>query len=421
MSKRKGLIGSALIYTLTNALSAGIPFLMLPILTRVLTPEEYGIVAMFSVVVTVLGAFTGLSVHGAVSIRYFEQDQYDLPRYVASCLTILLVSTSAVFVIVLLLIPVIETFTKVPGKWLLAAVLVSGAQFVIQLQLTLWQVSRKPWKYGTMRIAQTATDAAVSLFGILGLGLAWEGRLGGIAIASMVFMCIALFTIRAGNWLKLPPDRAYAVNALRFGVPLIPHVIGGMLIVMVDRFLISNVLDVASTGIYMVAMQIGLVMSLLTDSFNRAFAPWLVESLKKEDPVRDRLIVRFTYLYFGVVSVLAVTLGLVAPFLLGWLVGAQYQAASSIVIYITMGFAFGGMYYMVTNYVFYAGRTPGLAMITFISGVFNIGITYYLLKTNGLVGAAQGFMLSQAAAFFGTWWLAQKSRPMPWGAVVKFV
>lgn len=421
MSKRKGLLSSTVIYTLTNALSAGIPFLMLPVLTRILTPDEYGIVAMFSVVVTVLGAFTGLSVHGALGIRYFEQDRFDLPRYVATCLSILLVSTSVVFIVVWLLLPVIEGFTKVPGRWLLAAVLVSGGQFVIQIQLTLWQVSSQPWKFGILRITQTASDAAISLFGILGLGLAWEGRLSGIGIANMIFMCLALFTIRAGGWLKWPADRGYATNALKFGVPLIPHVIGGMLIVMADRFLISNVLDVASTGIYMVAMQIGMVMSLLTDSFNRAFAPWLVESLKKEDATRDSLIVRLTYLYFFIVSALALVIGLTAPFMLNWLVGPQYQTASSVVIYIALGFAFGGMYYMVTNYVFYAGKTPALALITFLSGVFNIGITYYLLKTNGLVGAAQGFMLSQATTFFGTWWLAQKSRPMPWVAMVKFV
>ncbi|MDO9419791.1 MAG: oligosaccharide flippase family protein [Herminiimonas sp.] len=415
---RGNFVGPALIYTLTNALSAAIPFFLLPILTRVLTPEQYGIVAMFSVVVTVFGAFTGLSVHGAIGIRYFEQDRFELRRYIGTCLVILLISTMVVFAAVLLGMPVLERFTKIPGTWLLIAVLVSGAQFVIQIQLVIWQSSRKPWQFGFFRIGQTACDATSSLIFILGLGMAWEGRVGGIALATIGFMAFALYRLNAMQLLAMP-DRGYAKDALAFGVPLIPHVIGGMLIVMVDRFLISNVLDVAATGIYMVAMQIGMALGLLTDSFNRAFSPWLIESLRQDDAVRDQVIVKYTYLYFLIVCGIALSLGLSAPFLLSIFIGDQYQSAASIVIYIAMGFAFGGMYYMVTNYIFYAGKTPMLAVVTLVSGLFNIAITYYLLQKNGLIGAAQGFMLSQALTFLGAWWLAQKARPMPWRLAVK--
>src|SRR5690606_13004257 len=89
----RSLLGPALIYAVSNGLAAGLPLLLLPILTRTLTPDEYGLVAMFSVVVTAFGALTGLSVHGAVSMRYFDRDSLDFPRYVGSCLAILAVST----------------------------------------------------------------------------------------------------------------------------------------------------------------------------------------------------------------------------------------------------------------------------------------------------------------------------------------
>ena len=80
MLDQNSLFGSAVVYALTNAISAAISLLVLPVLTRVLTPEEYGRVAMFSVVLTLFGAFTGLNVHGAIGIRYFEKKQIDFPR-----------------------------------------------------------------------------------------------------------------------------------------------------------------------------------------------------------------------------------------------------------------------------------------------------------------------------------------------------
>jgi O-antigen/teichoic acid export membrane protein len=415
MLSQKSLAGSALIYTLSNALSAGIPFLMLPVLTRVLKPEEYGQVAMFSVVVAVLGAFTGVNVHGAVGIRFFEKEKFDFPRYVATCLVILVTSTTVVLALVGLLLPWLEGVTKLPGTWLLAAVLVSAAQFLILTQLSIWQSSKQPWKFGALRISQSALDALASLVMVIGLGLAWQGRAGGIAIAAGAIACVALLLMCRGGWVKLPPDRHYAEDALRFCVPLIPHTVGAMLIAMIDRFMISNILDVASTGIYLVALQIGMVLGLLTDSFNKAYSPWLLESLKEMQYSREVRIVRFTYAYFAAVAVVALLIGLFAPPILGLLVGEKFRAAAPIVAYITLGFAFGGMYYMVSNYVFFAGRTANLAVITLTSGLLNVLMSYVLLKINGVVGAAQAFMLAQACLFAGTWWLANRSRPMPWG------
>ncbi|TLY91398.1 MAG: hypothetical protein E6K40_14960 [Gammaproteobacteria bacterium] len=415
MLDQNSLFGSAVVYALTNAISAAISLLVLPVLTRVLTPEEYGRVAMFSVVLTLFGAFTGLNVHGAIGIRYFEKKQIDFPRYVATCLIILAVSTLVVLALVCLLLPWLELAAKLPARWLLAAVLVSAAQTLIQAQLAIWQSARQPWAYGALRLGQSILDGSISLVLVLALGLAWEGRVAGIASAAGLIGVVTLLLLVRHGWVRFPGKRDYAHNALRFGIPLVPHVVGGMLLVMIDRVMISNVLDIASTGIYMVALQVGMVLGLATDSFNRAYAPWLLATLTERQPGRDAAIVRFTYGYFLVVCVIAVLLGVFAPAILGILVGDKFRAAAPIVVYITLGFAFGGMYYMVTNYVFFAGRTASLAAITTISGVSNVALTYWLLHRSGVIGAAQAFMLAQALLFGGTWWLAHRSRPMPWG------
>ncbi|CAG1001361.1 hypothetical protein BURK2_03047 [Burkholderiales bacterium] len=417
---RKRVFRDALVYTASNIVCAAIPFLMLPILTRVLSPHEYGIVAMFSVVVSLLGALTGLSVSGAVGIRYFDRDTIDFPRYVATCLAILLTSTGAVLLAVALALPLLVNLTKLPGVWLCLAVLVSGTHFLIQTQLAIWQSAKQPWRYGALRLFQATTDALVSLGLVLVAGLAWQGRLGGIATASLVTAAVAMVLLVREKSVRRPFSKDYAVNALRFGVPLVPHAIGGLLTSMLDRFLVSNLIDVASTGLYMVALQIGMVLGLLTDSFNRAFAPSLLQALRHDDARRDIALVRFTYAYFVGVLLFAIVVGAFAPMLLSLLVGKDFAGAAPVVAFAMMGYAFGGMYYMVTNYVFFAGRTELLAMLTLGVGVFNVVASYYLIRTNGIIGAAQAFMASQALVFFGTWWLAHKCRPMPWLQALRF-
>lgn len=415
MATSKSLLGPAIIYTVSNAISASIPFLLLPVLTRILTPEEYGQVAMFSVVTAVLGAFTGLSVHGAVGIRFFQQEKFDFPRYVSTCLAILLASTVVVFIMVGILLPWLVEFTMLPAKWLLAGVLVSGAQFLIMTQLAIWQSNHQSLKYGAMRAAQSAIDAIASLVLVIGLGLAWQGRVGGVAFATVVVALIALVLMYRNGWVKGRPDSEYARDALHFCIPLIPHTIGGMLIAMIDRFMITSLLDVASTGIYLVALQIGMALGLLTDAFNRAYSPWLFKSLKQAQSADELRIVRLTYIYFIALILVAIFIGNFAPAILSLVVGEKFRTAAPIVIYVALGYAFGGMYYMVANYVFYAGRTARLALITLSTGLMNVGISYLLLQQSGIVGAAQAFMLAQATLFLGTWWLANRSRPMPWG------
>ena len=94
MINRSNLI-SVLLFTIANGTYAAVPLMLVPWLTRVLSPVDYGLVAMFSILVQLFSALTGLSVQGAVSVRFFDQDELDFPRYVASCLAVLAGSTLA--------------------------------------------------------------------------------------------------------------------------------------------------------------------------------------------------------------------------------------------------------------------------------------------------------------------------------------
>lgn len=414
MRPGRALLGDAMIYTLANLATAAIPFLMLPVLTRFLSPAEYGTVAMFSACVAFFSALAGVNVHGAIGMRYFDREAIDFPRYVAGCLLILMVSTGVVLVLVRLFMPVLTELTRLPPLYLALAVLLAGSQFVVQSQLAIWQSSKRPWKYGALRFGQALLDASATLGLVVLAGAAWEGRVAGIALAAGCAALAAGSTLWRSGWIRFPADRDLVRNALRFGLPLVPHTVGGILSSMSDRFLVTNLIDLASTGIYMVALQVGMVLGILTDSFNRAFAPWLIEALKREDARRDVVIVRFTYGYFAVVLALSALVTLFAPVLLGLLAGERYLQAVPLIGYIMVGFAFGGMYYMVTNYIFFAGRTELLSVLTFVTGVANVAICYALLKHNGIVGAAQGFMITQGLVLLGAWWLAQRCRPMPW-------
>ena len=415
MRFNKKLLGSVGIYLGANILNAAVPFLLMPVLTRVLSPADYGLIAMFGIVLSIVGALTGLSVHGAISVRYFQLEQGPLSQYIGACLAILVASTTVVSLLAVLFGDKIVSLTGLPADWLLVAVLISGLQFLINIRLVLYQVTGKAIRYGALQISQTMLNAAISLVLILAAGMAWEGRVIGQAVAVVAIGAVALWSLWCGGFIRRPVELAPTVrDALKFGLPLVPHTLGALLIVTVDRFVIVEMLGMASAGIYMVALQIGQVVGLLTESFNKAYAPWLMRKLADRETVPRLAIVRGTYAYFVALMLIAAFIGVLAPWFLQILVGESFQQAGRFVIYMTFGFAFGGCYYMVTNYIFFESKTSLLAVVTAVAGLVNIPLTILLVKRNGLAGAAQAFMLTQLLSFAGTWWLAQKAHPMPW-------
>jgi O-antigen/teichoic acid export membrane protein len=408
------LLKSVLLFAMTSVLAAAMPLLLMPVLTRVLTPQDYGTVAMFAIVLSAFGALTGLSVHGAVGMRYFDRDDIDFPRYVGNCLLVLLGSTFLCLCLVLLLLGPIARITMLPEGWLLAAVGVSGAQFILLTRLSIFQSAKRAGAFATLRLSQAAIDGTLSLGLVVAAGMAYEGRLIGMSGAILCAALASVVSLLRGGWIKIKPDRRDIAHALRFGMPLIPHVVGGLLLASVDRVMIANFIGIAETGIYLVAVQIGLAVYFLADAINRAISPWYIEALKAGDTRQDVLIVRASIAYFAGLICLGLALGFLAPFFLQILVGPDFVAAADLVGLIALGQVFGGMYLVVANVVFYSNRTIALSAITISCGILNAGVSYLMLQWIGLKGAALGFLVAQVTLFVLTFALAQSIRPLPW-------
>lgn len=413
MNLRGKLFGNAGIYLGANIANAAIPFLLLPILTRVLTPAEYGTVAMFVVMVSIFNSFTGLSVHGAISIRYFQLSKEALAEYVTSCIGILIVSTCAVLAIVVLFERWLVPLSGLPLDWLIIAVLVSGLQFLVSIRLALWQVAGKAWHYGGFQISRSLLDALLSLLLILGFSWAWQGRVIGSSVATLLMGIVALIWLYKEQMLRRTVTwRIHSKDALHFGLPLIPTTIGRMLVVVADRIIISNVLDDDAVGLYMIALQLGVAISMLTEAFNTAYAPWLYKNLSN-DKIHST-IVKGTYIYFIVILLIAAGYGLVVPSILDIVLGEAFSSSGGLVIYIAIGYAFSGCYLMVVNYIFVANKTKYLIFVVFLAGILNIPITYYLTMKMQLEGAGIAFIITHMLIFFLGWFFSHRSYDMPW-------
>jgi O-antigen/teichoic acid export membrane protein len=167
----------------------------------------------------------------------------------------------------------------------------------------LWQVKNKPVKYGIFQILQTTVNLTLSLILVIYLQMDWEGRASGIVITFISFGMIALYSLVRSRLVIFNINWSYIKIALRFGIPLIPHTIGGLLIVLGDRFIIAYFLGVDELGLYFVGIQVALVLSVAIDGFSKAYFPWLSAKLPTASQQEKKAIVHLTYkLFIGIIA-----------------------------------------------------------------------------------------------------------------------
>jgi O-antigen/teichoic acid export membrane protein len=407
------LLRQAGIYTASNLAGKAIPFLLLPVLTRFMSPTDYGIVSMFLFSAVILDPFVSLGFAGAVTVKFYDRST-DLPAYLGTGTILTVALALPIELLVFLLRGPLSDLTEVPPEWLLLVVPLIVARAVGTVVITLLRLREKALIFGLVQNLQSVGLITLSLVFVVALGREWRGRLEAELIAGFTFAIVGLVALRLSRWLKPAFVLPYARHIVRFGVPLIPHLIGGILMVQTDRILLTNLVGVSETGLYTVGYQLALLVDLVAVSFNNAYVPWLFRTLTDADDRTRRRLVRFTYFQWAGMAALAAAVAFVMPWVAGRLLDHSFANSGRYVVWFAIGFLFNGMYYMVTNYIFYTQKTGWLAAVTITVALINIPLTYALIKINGGIGAAQGTAIALGLSFLFTWIVSQRVYPMPW-------
>lgn len=412
--KSHKLYGSFSIYIGSSLLNAAIPFLMLPIFTYYLSPKDFGIVSMFSVLGGFILPFVGFSTVGVLSREYFNRDKINFGQYVGNVLILLFLSLIPIFLVLLILGDFIARLSEVHINVIWLSLVFAFFSFLVNCILIIWQVQSMAKNYGIFQVSQTFINLVLSLILVVWLNLGWQGRIASQVLVTVVFGSIGFYLLNKFVNLNFKYKKEYFFDALKVGIPLIPHTVGAILISMSDRIFISNIVGIEATGLYAVGFSIGNIIGFVEHSFNLAFAPWLFEKLNLNDISIKKKIVRYTYLYFVFILLLVFCLNILVPFIFDLFIDKKFEGAEKFVTWISLSFAFSGMYKMVTNYIFYVKKTHILAWVTLFSSIFNLVLNYYLINILGAIGAAISSAITSFLFFISTWILSNRVYNMPW-------
>ncbi|MEI7266431.1 lipopolysaccharide biosynthesis protein [Pectobacterium versatile] len=411
------LIKNTSIYLASNILNAAIPFILLPILTRHLTPVEYGQIAMFQVLLSALTTFIGVNCTGAANRKFYDDnvDHDTLKYFNGSCVQILIFTSIVSLLFSLVIGEQLSVFLSIPLDWIIIAILISSFTFIATLRLGQWQIRNQAKYFGLLQVSSGLVNMLLSLQLIIVMKQGAPGRVDAQIVTSIIFSIVSIIFLYKDNLLKLFVWRPEQIKeALSFGVPLVPHHVGFFLLSSADRFFINKEIGLADAGVYMVSVQLSSALAIVFDALNKAYVPWLYSKLKENDYQNKVRIVKYTYWYFLLLIVFSIVAFLIGPKLFVFIAGAGYSKGAELIGWLCLGQIFGGMYLMVTNYVFFSKKNGRLALTTITTGAINVSLLILFIPIFGLIGAAYAFAVSKFIQFLLTWIISFYSFDMPW-------
>ena len=423
-SSTKKIIKESSIYTFTNLINSAAGFLILPILTRYLTPEDYGIVTTFQIIRSFGVLFVGMGTIDAIIRAFYEKekDNSKFNDYMSNAIIVIVSLFICITILIFTFSRVIEKFFPFPAIWLLLVPIVSIASVLANIVLKLWIVKHKAVQYAAFNISQTFFEILLSVIFVILFGLAWKGRLLGIAITESVVLLMGILLIGREHSFKRSVN---SINydsmkkILNYGIPVFFHSLGFWAIGSTDRFFLNKMVGLSATGIYSTGCSLSSIIGFLAGSFGMAWTPVFYEKLSNPTYENKVKIVKFTYLYYLGFSLLGILIILLSPYLVRIMLGKSFYGSIQFISWLVPGYVFFAMYRMVCGYIFYSKKTYIMMRITLSSAVVNLILNYVLIKINGAVGAAQAVFFTYMVSFFLTWWFGQKLFPMPWFSFLK--
>ena len=205
----KKLAHNSIFYTFANSIEAFSPFLLAIILTRQITPEEYGVWVLFIALVTFLRPLVNLTIQDALRMHFYEMDDAESARFIWSSFCLTTISTAGIVVFTLAFAVPLSAALSLPTEWLVMIPIAAYLYAVFYFLLAYNQFAHNRRRFLSLHIVQTTASLVfIALFVFNGWG--WQGvvigKIAGLAIGCVTGVYWLVTGLQFTNALKQPPQ-----------------------------------------------------------------------------------------------------------------------------------------------------------------------------------------------------------------------
>lgn len=377
------LLSHAKNYVSADILGKGLAFLSIPILTRLLTTEDYGVLGVFTSISSIFIIIFGLGIRGSVT-RYYYEGSKDFNKFLGA--NFIFLSIFGIFLLSGLNIfrEKISIIIDISPDLFTYATLVGFFSVMFEVYQSYLQASKKSKEYSILSICKSFLILTLSIAIILQLEN--EKYLGSIYAQLIIIIIISSYALfKVLNLAKINFEKEYLTYSLVFGIPIVFHLISQTILSSFDQIIINQIVGEKETGIYSFAYQIGLIQSIVSMGILKAWTPMFYEKLKSGNHSDiENLAKKYSILIY----LLALSLMIFSYEIVYIMSDEKFHSSQTIVPVIVLSYVFFFLYTLYVGYSFYYKKTYLIAIFSLITGLTNIGLNYSLIPIYGFEVAA---------------------------------
>jgi O-antigen/teichoic acid export membrane protein len=382
----KGVFTNSLIYGFGNLLNRFVGFLMIPIYTRLLTPQDYGIIAMLTLFSSFVVTFFNASINGSFMRFYFER--YKKENVYGTSLMILL-GISIISIIILL--PISGAISMLLFRsseysfFIKLITLTLAFQLIETLPMSLFRARQEPVKYIIFSTLQLALGLSLNIYliAILRLGILGFLYSGLISSIVMVILLIAVTAVKT----KLSFSYRLLKKIIQFGAPLVFSSIIYFAYYNSDLVFLERYTSLSQVGLYQLASQFSsilITLVLVPFSLNWNATQYSIYEKGEAKKVFPRILTYFT----SALVFIGLCTSLLINDMLKIVASKDFIAAASIVPILVLGVIIWSMKSPFYSAIDIKKKTKYYILLDILAFIIIIPLNYLLISKYGAYGAA---------------------------------
>lgn len=402
-SRARLFVENMVVYGLGGMLAKLVPFVMLPVVTRLMPGTSYyGLSDLSNTLVSFAQAFAVMGMYDAMFRMFFDRDDLEFKRTICSTALVFVTGCSLVVALAMLLFedPIARAFFG--GEEFASLVVVSAISTFLGGNGNIVQAPTRMQNQRSRFIVMNLVTAVLSYSIAIPMLLAGEYLLAmPISAALASATSLVVFAIMNRRWFSVRLfDRKAMVQMLRIGVPLMPTFIFYWVFNSADRLMIVNILGTDASGVYAIAAKMGQISQLIYTAFAQGWQYFAFSTMRDDDQVE---LTSRIYEYLASVSFWATALliALVRP-LFAILFPGDYAGGAVSTPYLFLSPLLLMLYQVAVNQLLVVKKTwPSMLMLAG-GAVLNIALNLALIPVFGIEGASvatlAGYALTNVVA-----------------------
>ena len=396
MSRARLFLENFFIYGVGNVLTKAVPFLMLPVLTRMITnPAVFGVYDIYTIVIRFGEPLVILGSYDAMFRLFFDDENPLFRKQVCSSSLAIVTTTSLVALVLTAFFWVFGIyFWDESYRWMIAT-----AGIVITVY-AMRSVIAAPTRMQNQR----ATIIILSLLGpllyyALALFLAWKGKpLEGLVFGNLVngLVFLLVYGLLNRSFFSRGHVKSKQVrDLLKIGVPLAPTFLIYWIFTSCDRFMIGHMMGMEAVGLYGVGARLSAISQGIYTAFAGGWQYFAFSTMKDED---------HTYLMSRIFEILAIFSFLSLFILLPWvdwifkiMVAEPYRSASTIFPYLFFAPLLLMLSQIAGTQLQVEKKTHLSTISRLVGAVTNIILNFLFIPRWGILGAALATLIGYFA------------------------